>query len=82
MNETFAAGALLLLERAFVKPHVSVSHEFSAFRAELSASGVVMSSAVDVDHVFNSSFFSLYPGMLRFSLSDCHTLFHSFSIGP
>ena len=49
VNKAFPAGTLFLLERAFVKAHSSVRHEFVAVRAEFSM-GFVVRFTVDMNH--------------------------------
>ncbi len=68
VNKAFAAGAFLLLEGTFVKPHVSIGKEVITFSAEFVAFGSMVCSAVYVNHVFDGSFFSGYSRMLRVCL--------------
>ena len=73
MDEAFAAGALLFLERALFQPHEGVGFEFGAFGAEF-AVGAVVSLAVDVDHGFDGFLFAGYAWVLSFGLLGCHLM--------
>jgi hypothetical protein len=60
----FAAGALLLLERALVQPQHSIVEEFGAFRAEFTFLGAVFLLAVVSHHGVYGFLFSFYSRML------------------
>jgi len=59
VDEAFAAGALLVLKRAFVQPHEGVFLEFFAFWAEF-AVGSMVPFAVDVNHVGDGFLFPFH----------------------
>lgn len=64
MDEAFAAGAFLILERALVKPQKSVLLELFAFGAEFAAGSMVV-SAIDVYHVGDGFLFPFHSLMFR-----------------
>jgi hypothetical protein len=63
VDEAFAAGALFLLEGAFVQPYNRVLLELGAFRAQF-AVGAVVGFAVYVYHGFDGFLFAFYAWVL------------------
>jgi hypothetical protein len=59
VDDAFAAGALFLLEGAFVESQKGVCFEFSAFGAEFTV-GAVVAFAVDFDHVADGFLFAFH----------------------
>lgn len=72
VDEAFAAGAFLLLERTLIQTHKRVILELGAFSAEFTMCSM-MSFAVDMHQGFDGFLFAFYSGVLF----DCHLRFRS-----
>jgi len=64
VHQTFATSRFLFLKGALVQPHVCICQELGAFWAELFPLGLMLTFAVNVDHLVVGFFLSLYAWTL------------------
>ena len=64
VHQTFATSRFLFLKRALVQSHKSVRQKLGAFRTQLIPFGLMVSSAVNVNHLVNGFFLHHYTRML------------------
>src|SRR3989304_9473134 len=64
VHQTFTTSRFLFLKRTLVQSHESVRQKLAAFRTQLIPFGLMMTFAVNVNHLVNGFFLSRYSRML------------------